>query len=48
MTIGSFLTRLLQWDSMEQTEGDFSTSFWADNVVQISQLNGMTMRGYGH
>ncbi|CAG8645388.1 13708_t:CDS:2, partial [Acaulospora colombiana] len=35
----------MKWDSLEQTQGDFSTSLWADRVVNITILNSMTLRG---
>lgn len=36
----------MKWDSVEQTQGDFSTTLWADRVVNITILNGMTLRGH--
>ncbi|KAG8837161.1 hypothetical protein FRC18_009970 [Serendipita sp. 400] len=36
----------MKWDSLEQTQGNFDTSLWADRVVNITQLNNMYLRGH--
>lgn len=37
---------IMKWDSLEQTQGVFTTSLWADRVVNITQLNHLLLRGH--